>query len=498
MKKKSLLAFILISLVLFSSCGIITINRGTVQTSGESDTTDTDISLPTYVSKDYPTETETDGMEISKDKIALLPDADLDGKSVFFAVAEETGNIFNEEAGIYAQSVLYRNQLVNEKYKTKLITLKKSASVLFDEVKSADKSGDYFADFAVIQYAKIGSYYAGGYLRNLKSLSYAELSDDCYNQSAMEQLTLGGYTVGAVGYATEQIEHYSCLYFNKTLAEKHDISLDYESIYSGDFTWDVFLEMLKRIPEKTASFVSEIDNDELIAASFFSSGQTYLSSDNDGEGLGLSCSTEASASLIASLKELLALKTDSIKKEVPSDAESGTETVTQEITLSGADVFLEGEALFCFGSLGTMNILENCGFKWEALPLPKINASDKSYSTSVSSDAPIITALASGENIDTIGYVLRALNVASFGYLKYDFYRNAEKNLITGVNTLDMIDFICENPIYDHASMFGGSYKALREGTYMAFISAAEGSRSFEYYLSKNASALNKYLASLR
>ncbi len=496
MNKKSLLALVLIPLVLCSSCGIITINRGTTQTSEESDTWG-NVSVPTYESKEYPVVTETDGMDISKDKIAELPDVDLDGKSVFFATAEETGNIFNEEAGIYAQSVLYRNRLVNEKYNTTLITLKRSASALLDEVKAADKAGDYFSDFAVIPYGQVGSYYAGGYLRNLKSLSFAELSDGCYNQKAMEQLTLGGYTVGAVGYAAEQLEHYSCLYFNKTLAERLSLPLDYGSVYSGDFTWEEFLSILKQVPEEETSFVSGIGHDAMITALFFSSGQTYLSSDG-GEGFGLSCATEDSSSLITALKELLTLKTDSITRETPDNTESETGTAMKKITLSGFEIFSAGEALFGFGTLGTMNTLENCGFKWEALPLPKVDASDRLYSTSVSADAPVITALASGENVDTVGYVLRAVNTASFGYLKYDFYRNAEKNLITGVNTLDMIDFICENPVYDHASMFGGAYRDLREGTYKAFISAAEGSRSFEYYLSRTASALNRYLASIR
>ncbi len=494
MKKTSLFSLFLATLLMLSSCGIIIINKGDGDITSEDGANETDISHPTYETQYYPLVSETDGKEISAQRLEALPDIDFDGKSVIFAVATETGDIMFEDEGTYSRAALYRNKLVADKYNTKIVVIKKSASELLTDVKNAEKSGDYYSDFAVIRYTDVGKYYAANYLRNIKSLSFAELTDDkSYDPRAIEQLTFGSFTAGVSGYATEALEHYSCLYYNKEYAEKLGMGLDYSMIYSGEFTWEKLFEIMKTAPKDSNSFVSSLNNDGLIRASFFSTGQTYLSP-NNGK-LGISCATESSTKLVSYLKKLLPLRKDSIKKEVPSGAAEETGNTT--VTIKGFDIFLEGEALFAFGALGDMARLTNCGFRWEALPLPKIDESEESYSTGVSSDAPIITALASGENIDSVGYVLRALNSASFGYLKNEFYRDVQKNSITGVRTLDMIDLISENPIYDVAEMFGSSSSSLRNGTYNCLVSAVKEKMGFEYYLSRNASALNIYLNSL-
>ena len=489
MKKTRLFSILLALLLSLSSCGIIIINKGDDDITGEHGENDTDISVPTYESQYYPLVSETNGKEISAEMIEALPDKDFEGKSVIFSVATETGNILFEDEGIYSQAVLYRNKLVGDKYNTKIVVLKNSASKLLSDAKRAEKSGEYYSDFAVIRYSDVGKYYAANCLRNIKSLSFAELSDSSYNSQAVSQLTFGGFTAGVAGYATEALEHYSCLYYNKEYGNRLGIELDYSMIYSGEFTWEEFIGIIKTASKDLNSFVSSFNDDMLTRAAFFSTGQTYLSSNNGN--IGLSFSTESSTNLISYLKDLISLRTDSVKKETASEKENKT------LTLKGFDIFLEGEALFAFGTLGDINKLKNCGFRWEALPLPKIDESDKSYSTGVSSDAPIITALSSGENVDTAGYVLRAINSASFGYLKNEFYRDVQKNSITGVKTLDMIDLISENPIYDMAEMFGDSSKSLRNGTYNCLISAVKGKRSLAYYLSQNSSALNKYLDSL-
>lgn len=491
MKIKSLLAPLLSLPMILASCGIITINRG----GAESETSaESEISLPTYRPGEYPVATETDGLQIAQDRLSGLPDADLEGQSVFFAAATETGALFGSEEGIYSQAVLKRNQLVDEKYNTRILILRENSEVLRDKVRAADRAEEYYADFVVLPYVGVGGYYADGYLRNLSSLSFAELDDECYDGEAMAQLTFGGFVAGAVGDATDQPEHYACLFFNKTLAGRLGTALDYRSIYDGEFTWESLLTLLKTMPEGTISLVGD-DGEQVISDAFFSTGQTYLASDGEG-GLHLACDTEASVSLIGVLKQLLPMLRS--EAEIGAGTAASGETEAETATLKGREIFLAGEAAVCFGNLGMMSELANCGFRWEALPLPKLSADEPVYSTAVTDRAPVITALASAENVDTVGYVLRALHTASFGYVRYEFYRYAEAEAVTGVNTLDMIDLICENPVYDHASMFGGAYAGLRNGTTGAFLSAVQGERDFSYYLSRNASRLNSYLNGLK
>ncbi len=470
--KERFIAGLLILSLFLCSCGIITVNRGdeTTDENTETDALTSVITPPEVTVKDYPKETEGDGKEQSGSAVEALPSFDFDGKSVFFATIEDVGSVFNDESGVFSQAILYRNSLVDKKYNTKLITMKYSAEDIDSEIKKADKSGDYFADFAVLPYGNIGKYYSAGYLRNLRSITNAELDDKCYNSQAMSQLSVGSYVFGCVGYATEQIDEYSCLYINLELAEKYGIELDYGSIYSYEFTWDDLLEIVKSVPDGENSFSSAFSEKMTYRQLFFSAGQTYLSPTD--KSFALSCSNDTSASVIKAIKQL-ASRTESY---------------------SGTENFASGKTLVSLGEVGTMYSFKNCGFKWELLPLPKLEASDETYTTPVSQTMPIITALSSGENIDSIGYILRAVNTASYEYLDDDFYRDIQANVITGTKTLDMLDIICENTIYDFASMFGSSAKAIKEGTYECLISAVTEKKSFEYYLSKKLSALNSYL----
>ena len=492
MKKWGLASLAVLLALALSSCGVITINRPG-QTTDPAGTDGTDITVPSWESKDYPTMPEEDYSGMAKKKTDSLPAADLAGRAVIFAVASETGDIFNAESETYSQAALYRDSLVAGKYNAKVISLFSSAAQLLSDVKAADKSGDYYADFAVIRSGDVPAYHSGGYLRNLKSLLFTELDDECYDSRAAAQLTVGGVIIGTAGWAVRQPENYGCLYLNLTFGEKYGIKPDYGTLVSGGFTWDVLFESMKLMPEEGIRFVSRDDVSPLVTGLFFSTGQNYLS---NSDGYALACRNDITEKFVSDMKTLLSMRTGSIKKNITVADESGVES-EKEVTLTGTDIFLTGEALVLSGTLGTMKEIKNCGFMWEALPLPKTDEAQEKYSTLLSSDAPVITALASADNPESAGYVLRAVNTASYGYIERCFFAEAESEYITGVHTLDMMELICQDPVYDHAAMFGASSKNLRNGTYNAVVSAVTGTKSLKNCLDAAKASLNAYIGSL-
>lgn len=490
MSKRGMALLVALLTLAFSSCGVITVNRPGSDTTDSVGTTEPDITVPFWESKDYSVAPDANYSDAAKEKTDSLPEADLSGRSVMFAVASETGDIFNTESETYAQAALYRDSLVAERYNCKVVSLVSSASQLLSNVKAADKSGDYFSDFAIIRSGDVSAYHSGGYLRNLKSLFFAELDDECYDSRASAQLTVGGVVVGTAGWAVRQPENYGCLYLNLALAKKYGITPNYSDIISGGLTWDALLEELKLIPEEEIRFVSDGDVSSLVTEMFFSMGQNYL---NYSDGFSLACRNDATENFVSHMKDLVSMRTGSIKKSITVTDESGVDT-EKEITLGGTDIFLTGEAAVLYGTLGTMKSLKNCGFMWEALPLPKHDETQESYCTSLTSDAPIITALASADNLETSGYVLRAINTASYGHIEHCFFNEAESEYITGVHTLDMMELICADPIYDHAAMFGSSYKNLRNGTYNAVVSAVTGNKTLTKCLDAARASLNAYI----
>ncbi len=498
MKAFRLAVCLLAAVLLLSSCGIIVINRGE-ETKPVTTGTETDFPplTDTYDSKDYPLVSETDGEAASRDRLDALPTVDLDGLTVFFTVSQETAAVFDEEDDLYRTAVLKRNDMVNKKYNVQIITARMNAAALLDGVAKADKAGDFFSDFAVIRSGDLAGYLTGEYLLNLKSLPFADYSASYYNQAAMEQMTVGGVIYGAAGDATEQIETYGCLYFNKTLAKELGMACPYDAVYDGSFTWESFLASLTVLNDETVRFVSICDDETTAALSFVSSGGHFLAA-NSKKQLRLACETDEAEAMIDYLKALFAMDTKSISVTVTPPAGTGDETSATAETeeLTGFGIFEAGKALYAFGAVGQMESLENAGFVWEVLPMPKMSE-EQSYHTPMTADAPIIVALASSQNLDTMGYMLQAVNAASCGYLTHEFYTDAMQRLITGVNTLDMLDIIRENPTYDIAFMLGEDVKAVRTGTYGAFLEAIEGKKSLSSYLDKKESGLNKYLDGL-
>ena len=488
---------LLLVVLLLSSCGIVVINHGQKPVTTE---TETDYPVPsdTYQPSDYPLATETDGEGISEDRLRTLPTKDLGGLTIFIAVSKETGHVFNGEDELYRAAVSRRNEKINKKYNVQIITEYMSAEVLLSEVAKADKAGDYFSDFAVIRGGDFSSYVTKGYLLNLKSLPYTDYSAPYYNQNAMSQLTIDGTMYGAVGDATEQLERYVCLYMNKTYAEALGRTCPYDVVRDGSFTWEYYLTALKELPAEEIDVVSAF-SDELTAAMTLFSGGVHFLAANDHDALRLACQNNAAKTMVSFAKTLFSHKTKTLEITVTSPADSTdvtdnaeeNETIIQKLT--EFSIFEAGHSLYGIGTVGHMEALENAGFSWEILPLPKATE-EQPYYTPVTTDAPVIVALASSQNLDAMGYVLQALQAASHGYLVNEFYNDAMQRLITGVNTLDMLDIIRENPFYDLGLFLGEDVKAVKAGTYSAFLSAVKGKKPLSSYLNQKESELNAYL----
>ncbi|MBQ4065689.1 MAG: extracellular solute-binding protein [Clostridia bacterium] len=474
-----LTALLLAVLLLLSSCGIIIINRGeTAETETTEDSDIPPLSPPT--TGGYTEVAPPDDEEAAWASLASLPPADLGGMRVIFAVASETGTVFDPDEGFYRTAVRKRNEKIAAKYNASLSVWRISAQELHILSQGAKLAGSHFADFAVIRGGDFSVYVEGSLLLDLRSLPYVNFEADYYDQRAMEQLSVAGVPYGAVGYATEQPERYPCLYLNESMAEELAVSVDVDAVLDGDFTWDQFLATLSALPEGAVGLVSEFDRKTASTYAFTTTGQTFLQDNEDGKRRA-AFDTDASRSMVEDLKTLFSLDTAFFGSK-----NSGTDF----------DAFLQGDALFALGTLGDIDAVASTEFAWEILPLPKLSE-EISYHTPVIVDSPIMTALSTCQSYDRIGHILNAVNAASEGHLVGVFYDHALQNLVRSSRTLDMIDLIREAPLYDAALFLGEDSDAVREATTDVFYKAVTGDKLLSYYLGKKEKTLNRYLDKL-
>ena len=488
MRKIRLLSLLLVTVLVISSCGIITINRKSAETSGRSGETD-GMTEYTYIPLEYETVPDTDGESISRNSLDALDGYDMKGTSVLIAAATECSGMFNAEEGKYASSVALRNSMLADKFAADIVTVIQPASQILKSVANAKKSGDYFADFIVIPAGSMGEYYKNGYLKNLRSLPYLDLDAECFNYDAMSQMTVGNSVYGAVGFANEYVDSYVCLYANKKLLSDAGKEIDYTALYSEEFGWDGLFELFTGLPEGVKTLSSSLTKNDAAIHGFSSSGFNFVDTEN---GYALIEPDEELDAFAANLKSLVSQITASAK--VKKSAENGKETT---VTVEGFDLFASGLSAFAVGTLGDMEKLGSCGFEWEVLPFP-IYSEGSGYATPVSKNAPIVAVLEKGTDVDRVGHVLAALFAASEGYIRDSFLKDAEKRLITRYTTIDMIDLICENPIYDFAVMFGSASTALSGATTGCVTSLLKSASPFSVLVTEKREAAEKYLDGLR
>jgi hypothetical protein len=363
--------------------------------------------------------------------------------------------------------------MVKAKYNVRLIVTKDTNEVILRQIADAEKSGNFYSDFAVIAGTDMGDYLTADYLMNLNTLPFADYEADYYDRAAMEQLTLNGVVYGAVGDATKPYENHVCLYVNKTY-----VAPDYDAVRQGAFTWDTFLASLETLPEGVVGAISSFDAVDTAAFSYVAGGRHFLN-ENESHKLSVACTDPVSQALADRIDALF-------------DRDGGLEREDEDPFA----LFASGEAAYAFATLGHMPRLANIGFTWEVLPLPK-RTEEFPYATPMTGDSPVIVALATSPNIDRMGYILDAVNAASGDYFYDEQYDNAFDTLVTGMHTLDMIDLVRQNPVYDFGLLLAGGNATAKAGITEAFYQAVRGEDAFSSYFEDKATALNRYLDGL-
>ncbi len=417
---------------------------------------------------------------------------DFDGHAVMIATDSASGNIFNDTEGPYVSAVLRRNSMISDKYDTVIASESADTTALFNKIKNSYISGEFYADFAAIRGGELGAYYSSKSIQNYKVLTYSDFSAPYFNRQAMDQITLDGVIYGVMGSLTDDPESYGCLFFNKTLGEEIGVSIDYESVYAHEFTWDKFFSTIAEAKVENGALVTaSYDNSGLSRLSLLSTGQTFLSRNDKGD-LASSFNNDISQSVIDTLKKLIPYRTDKITVTNTVVDENGEEK-TQKETLTDFDIFVKGKSLYSFGTVADMKKIANCGFEWEILPIPKITEGGD-YIAAATGSAPVLVLLRSSKSIEINGYILQALGAASYKHIQSEYIKYAMNHYVSSYYSYDMLELIIESPIYDHATMFGGFYSQLKNGTYVTFYNAVKGSSKFSYYINKTKNELQKYL----
>ncbi len=469
---------IITAAMIFSSCGLIIINKG----DNESDNTTaetkdiTEKTTDIYTSSDgqtvYPVTTEN-GQTIAKSYLKTLVNRNFGGIGVVIISIDDHFLIPDGSENIISTHVYERNKMVENKYNTIVISEKTSSvDTMYDSVVKSINSGMYLADMLAIPSDYLGKFALNGLLLNLNSLPFTDFECDYYNTEAIQQMSVGYNIYASAGALTEYPGYCYLMFYNRNLAEKYFGGFDiYECVESGEWTWDNFLKLCINIKEtfdleKSDLFThsSALTDETLIDLMFLSTGQHYTDAAY-GKIPQLIYNTSQTFDIIEKAKLLLSNTSGYANNDYPLNETAG--------------LFNNGKVLFYINSLNSAQWFSGMKDSWGMLPIPKLTSMQSYYTSYNDKSIPVISVV-SGTTVENNGLFLQAMNASSYQYINQAYFSDIINNYIRDNSSILMLPYITQKFNYDFAYMFGGEIQQLKLGTYDLVRNTVLGNKSFE------------------
>lgn len=363
-----------------------------------------------------------------------------------FKADEQTGEVLNDARYV-------RNTIVEETYGVKLKTIEEYGSAKgegsgYQLVMRGVMAGDTTYDACMINVYDISNLACSGYLYDLNSLPYIDLSKPWWDQKANEDLSILGkmfFTTGDISTADNDATY--CILFNKKLVDDYKLESPYEIVKAGKWTFDKFTEMGKHavadlngdgVYDKEDSFAAIVWDDTIMGAVNGSLEKCgYV--DNDGK-IQLSLYSEK-------IVDVLKKYTDFVfNKELCYQYQRVSYDITDPINM-----FSNDRAMFFMQMLDLTSYFRDMETDYGILPYPKYNETQTDYGHTIGSWHSMFLCVPSlVKDIEMCGVILEALAFESMKTVTPAYY---DKTLIGKYfrddESIEMLDIILSTRVYD-------------------------------------------------
>ncbi len=366
-----------------------------------------------------------------------------------------------------------RNEMVEEKYNTRIIAIDTPVSEIYANTRLAVMSGDYYTDLIAVPQNWLGSFAMSGLLLNLRSLPFTNYSAPYFDSAAMAQTTTQYNIWGAYGDLNESPNYYYCLYFNKSLINTLSLESPYALVYNNEWTQDKFREYC--LSAKAAGyygFGAQLAEDGIIDALFASSGENFFAT-SLGRIPAQRTVTSNVTKLVERMRQLI------YKDGVAFDGGTGSYTPDGART-----AFYMGKLLFYIDHTYMISAFSDMKDDWGVLPLPKNTASQKHYYSYVDRTLPVLAVIKNSATAKNAGLFLQAANAASYNFIEDVWYDELARDVIRDGDTLNMLDIVLARnekgrTYVDFAVNFGEALPYVGDAGYKLMRSCVKTGRDY-------------------
>ncbi len=480
------------------SCGIIIINKGAEsisETGGASKISELTDGQSTTQSVTYEKITTGDAAAAAKSALDKITARDFGGISIFIASTAPEAFVPSSAGDDMPAARNTRKKLVEEKLNTQILTISGTSAQIFEDLRTAEKAGVYYADIIAVPLSELGKFIAEGLLLKLNSLPFLDLGAEWFDADGMTQAAAdmnAAYTV--IGAVNEEPGDLYSIFWNRDLTDSVNAGNLYKLANNGVWIWDYMLTCARALtkidgPQETSSaapygICSSVSAEEFINTFFAASGEHFCKMGDDGILSAAFGGNRASAAA------------EKIKKIFAADAKPlGSLTDMRES--SGISAFYNGNSAFILAPLAGADWFVNMKPNWGILPIPKYDEAQDKYYSPLSSGALSFSTPKSNPNIEAAGVFISAFSAATGDLISDAFYSHMIKHVIRDDRWLDMIDLIRGGAVIDFARIFGSGNKVIAAATYESLYNAVRGKATLGYYFKQHAKTLDAQIRKL-
>ena len=373
--------------------------------------------------------------------------ADFDDCYTDFQTDGLNGNVLNDD-------VYNRNLMVEEALNMKIDITWDAYATINNDVKTQVQAGEHYYDLFASQRSCFSLGY-GGYLYNMNDISTLRLDEEWWDQGFIDTMTINDMLFTVVGdISVASLLFVSSQTFNKRLVESYGLSMPYDKVRDGTWTFDALQEML-------ANTSADLNNDGQMTATedqfsmigwaseasyslFYSTGFKFMTRNADGDVI-LDYDSERLVGIVERLRDIWDPATTYFNNASSREEHVATWAIFADSRALCADIVLS--------KIGTY--FSDMEDDYGIVPLPKYDEQQADYLTYAGFTVPIMMIPANEQDAERTGLIMEALGSASYDNVTPDLLEIVTKvKNVRDEDSSEMINIIIRTKVYDTAHFF--------------------------------------------
>ncbi len=399
------------------------------------------------------------------EEVPPVPDKNWEGREFSVLSVEEiyesNFEIVGEMTGSKISQVVYeRNNLIKDNYNVNIEAYGAARDDGLDTLAAVIEAGDNDYDLVFLYRDNMATAIISGYMKDITTVEYVNLSNKWYNQNTIESMKISGKLFHMVSdFSLIDKARTNVLFLNRDLAANNNIPDIVAMVRDGSWTIDKMYTYASQVAVDNGDGVMDLDDQwglamggrEAVCSIWNSLGNEIVTVNADNT-YSVNLTNDRSLKSIDAIEKLVA----------PNIAFQGNQFGTY---LDCFDTFIDERMLFMSETLGAIeDVSAEANFRFTAIPYPKLDTEQTQYYTTNDNTfcATFGIPVCAGD-FSFSGFMVETLSWQSNKTTFPEYYNVACKVQNSyDAECAEMLDKIFEGLVFDFGLLYAQNIKHVR------------------------------------